>query len=405
MLTALRAAGGRVLSRDDLARAAGLEGLSVRRVDGVLVRTDSVRRTVPCRPEPRVTDATADRLASLERQVATLQSRLSESAPAPAQTKVADDRAESPIDRRTALRRGTAVLAAGLGGALAMPGQALAADGDPLLLGRPNDATSPTSVQADGARAALVVTNLRTGVVDGAEVAAPALRVTASTALGGLDGSVSSAGDLASSGDLLWYAHTDATNDNPSAVGAVYTSAFANHLEFLSTPRRVLDTRPGGITDENGSPNDRRTRVVAGSFVDNRLRAGTSLVLDLSGLVLGGAGIFANLTVTAPTGPGFLTIYPTPDGTVTTDGRDRPAASALNFGRGQSVANFALVRLGPGSRISIFSTTLAHVLLDLTAVSVFEPFSVSESVSDAGGPRTASIRGKARRRTTALRRH
>lgn len=347
-----------------------------------------------------MTDPTADRLAALEQQVAMLQSRL----PAATPSEMAVDRAQTPIDRRTALRRGTAVLAAGLGGALAIPGRALAADGEPLLLGRPNDATSPTSVQADGARAALAVTNPRTSIADGAEVAAPALRVTASTAFGGLDARASSAGDLASSGDLLWYGHTDATNSNPSAVGAVYTSAFANHLEFLSAPRRVLDTRPGGITDENGSPNDRRSRVVAGSFVDNRLRAGTSLVLDLSGLVLGGAGVFANLTVTAPTGPGFLTIYPTPDGAVTTDGRDRPAASALNFGRGQSVANFALVRLGPGSRISIFSTTLAHVLLDLAAVSVFEPFSVSESVSDAGQPRTSSSRGNARGRTTALRR-
>ena len=44
VLAVLRAAGGRVLSRADLARAAGLEGLSARRVDGVLVR---LRRALP----------------------------------------------------------------------------------------------------------------------------------------------------------------------------------------------------------------------------------------------------------------------------------------------------------------------------------------------------------------------
>ena len=44
VLAVLRAAGGRVVSRADLARAAGLAGLSVRRVDGVLVR---LRRTLP----------------------------------------------------------------------------------------------------------------------------------------------------------------------------------------------------------------------------------------------------------------------------------------------------------------------------------------------------------------------
>jgi DNA-binding response OmpR family regulator len=44
VLDALRAAGGRVVSRADLARSAGLEGLSERRVDGVLV---TLRRRLP----------------------------------------------------------------------------------------------------------------------------------------------------------------------------------------------------------------------------------------------------------------------------------------------------------------------------------------------------------------------
>ena len=44
MLAVLRAAGGRVVSRRDLAAAAGLGGLSERRVDGVLVR---LRRALP----------------------------------------------------------------------------------------------------------------------------------------------------------------------------------------------------------------------------------------------------------------------------------------------------------------------------------------------------------------------
>lgn len=44
MLEVLRSAAGRVVSRADLARAAGLDGLSERRVDGVLVR---LRRALP----------------------------------------------------------------------------------------------------------------------------------------------------------------------------------------------------------------------------------------------------------------------------------------------------------------------------------------------------------------------
>jgi DNA-binding response OmpR family regulator len=44
VLRVLRDAGGRVVSRTDLARAAGLAGLSERRVDGILVR---LRRALP----------------------------------------------------------------------------------------------------------------------------------------------------------------------------------------------------------------------------------------------------------------------------------------------------------------------------------------------------------------------
>ena len=44
VLAALQAAGGRVVSRAELARTAGLAGLSPRRVDGVLVR---LRRVLP----------------------------------------------------------------------------------------------------------------------------------------------------------------------------------------------------------------------------------------------------------------------------------------------------------------------------------------------------------------------
>ena len=241
-----------------------------------------------------------------------------------------------------------------------------------MLAGRTTEAgPAPTVLTGGTADAAtLGLTNPATT----GTYAAPTLRLAPSGA-DGLDPGIVSAGDLASSGDLLWYGHTGAAT-GAGVTGAVYTSAFANHLQFLDAPRRVLDTRSGGTTDEGGNPNDRRTRVVAGQFDSSgRLQAGTSLVLDLSELVLAGVGVFANLTVVGPAASGFLTAYPTPDGAPRTDGLDRPAASSLNFVRGvPALANFAVVRLGAGGRISIYSTALAHVLLDLTAVSVSEPF-------------------------------
>ena len=261
---------------------------------------------------------------------------------------------------------------AGAAGALALPTPAAAVEGDPVLAGRSTDAgPAPTSLTGGAATAPTL------GLVNPATAgtyAAPTLRL-APAGSDGLDPATVGAGDLASSGDLLWYGHTSASS-GAGVAGAVYTSAFANHLHFLDSPRRVLDTRSGGTTDEGGNPNDRRTRVVAGQFDSSgRLLGGTSLVLDLSELVLSGVGVFANLTVVGPAASGFLTAYPTPDGTPRTDGLDRPAASNLNFVGGvPALANFAVVRLGAGGRISVYSTALAHVLLDLTAVSVAEPF-------------------------------
>ena len=302
-----------------------------------------------------------ERVAALERQVAALSGEL----------------AAQRYDRRALLRRTGVALVAGAAGVAALPSSASAAEGDPLLLGRPNDAGAvPTALSGGGTGPALQLAN---PAASGAGVVA-ALRLSPGPSAAGLDPSIAQAGDLASSGELLWYAHTSAGSGGSAATGAVYTSAFANHLEFLAEPRRVLDTRPGAATDENGSPDDRRTRVSAGQFdTAGRLRAGRALVLDLSGLIVGGAGVFANLTVVAPTGGGFLSAYPTPAGQPRTDGLDRPATSSLNFTRGTAaLANFALVRLGVGNRISIFTTTDAHVLLDVTAVSVLEPFSLRQ---------------------------
>ena len=307
-------------------------------------------------PEQESTEA---RIARLEATVTALTSRTAE-----------------PVgyDRRALLRRGGVVLA-GAAGALAVTGRAEAAAGDPLLLGAANDA-GPAATSLSGGAAelpSLVLSNATATTTPEGQYAAAALRLVPSRAGDGLSPLAASAGDLASSGELLHYAHTSASGDGAAVVGTVYTSAFANHLAFV-TPRRVLDTRPGP-TSEEGSPNDRRTRVVGGSFdTSGRLLAGSALVLDLSELVTSGAGVLGNVTVVGPVGPGNLTAYPTPGGPLVVDGSDRPAASNVNFVRGQVVANFAAVGLGDLARISIYTTTTCHVLFDVAAFSVAAPF-------------------------------
>ena len=310
-------------------------------------------------PQP---DPTDDRVAALERQVAELTARLE---PQPR------------YDRRTLLLRGGAALAGVAGAAVALPGTAVAAEGDPVLAGRANTSGATTGITGGTADTPTLRLD---NPSDAGRYAAPTLRLAPGTGSDGLDPDGVSAGDLASSDDLLYYGHVSA-DSGAGVVGAVYTSAFANHLELLEEPRRALDTRDGPPADGSGNPNDRKTRVIAGNFDEKgRLRGGHSLVLDLSELVLSGIGVFANLTVVGPVGDGYLTAYPTPDGEVRTDGLDRPATSNLNYVRGTpSLANFLLVRLGSGALISIFTTTTAHVLLDVSAVSVSEPFSLRQA--------------------------
>ncbi len=75
-----------------------------------------------------------------------------------------------------------------------------------------------------------------------------------------------------------------------------------------------------------------------------------------------GSGVSAiamNATATEPTGAaGYLTIWPTGD--------TRPTASNLNFVPGQTVANFAVVKLGSG-RVNVFNggTGTVQVILDV----------------------------------------
>jgi hypothetical protein len=55
-----------------------------------------------------------------------------------------------------------------------------------------------------------------------------------------------------------------------------------------------------------------------------------------------------NVTVTAPTTAGYLTVYPT--------GASRPTASNLNFSAGQTIANMVIVPIGADGRITIFNS-------------------------------------------------
>ena len=267
-----------------------------------------------------------------------------------------------------------------------------------MLAGRANDATGAATTLTGGTAndPALVLTNPAQGrTVSGSRYAPPALRLQPdSGAALGLDPTRALPGELASSGDYLWYGHVGTEGVEEAVVGAVYTSAFANHLAFV-TPRRVLDTRRANAGTEAGAPNDGRSNATGRFDAAGRLQGGTNLVLDLSDFVADGAGVLGNLTVVGPGASGFLAAYPT-SADRDTSGNGRPAVSSLNFVRGTpSLANFALVGLGEGNRISIYTTTTAHVLFDVVAFSVYDPFSAQDP--GAGTREGTSTRSALRR--------
>ncbi|MGD9752607.1 MAG: hypothetical protein AB7W59_16595 [Acidimicrobiia bacterium] len=107
--------------------------------------------------------------------------------------------------------------------------------------------------------------------------------------------------------------------------------------EFVSrSPIRVVDTRQSTM-----------------------LAAGATLQVPVaSALANNAGGAVFNLTVTGSDGPGYLTVH--------TCGSSVPWVSNLNFSANETVANFAVGQLN-GGNLCIYSTTNAHVIVDVAA--------------------------------------
>src|SRR5439155_1059900 len=116
------------------------------------------------------------------------------------------------------------------------------------------------------------------------------------------------------------------------------------------TPTRILDTRPGLPPTDDGF-ND---PVNAGQTIDVP-------VTGKGGVPSTGVGaVVLNVTVTQPTDPGHLTVFPT--------GETRPLASNLNFVPGEDVPNLVIAKVGAGGKVSIYSGQRAgttHVVADV----------------------------------------
>jgi type IV secretory pathway TrbD component len=116
------------------------------------------------------------------------------------------------------------------------------------------------------------------------------------------------------------------------------------------TPARLLDTRPGETTIDNQFA--QTGQISAGQIFNLR-------VLGRGGVPLTGvAAVAVNVTVTDPTNPSFLSVFP--------KGEAIPNASNLNFVPGQTIPNMVIAKVGADGSISIRNGTgSTHVILDI----------------------------------------
>jgi uncharacterized protein (DUF1501 family) len=127
-----------------------------------------------------------------------------------------------------------------------------------------------------------------------------------------------------------------------------YTPGDDSGLKAL-VPARLLDTRDG--------TGGRSTPLGAGQTFDLQVRGRSGVGNSTTAVAL-------NVTVTGPTAPSYITVWPT--------GSTRPVASSVNMTAGQTVPNMVITRLGTNGRVSLFNYAgSSHVIVDV--LGAFEP--------------------------------
>jgi hypothetical protein len=147
---------------------------------------------------------------------------------------------------------------------------------------------------------------------------------------------------------------------------------------YAVTPTRIADTRISSTFPPPGK--------IPG---DSAYRIGNT---DPSAAIMG--ALVFNVTVTEPTAPSYLTVYP--------DGTPRPLASNLNFVAGQTVPNLVMVQAGAvNARVNFYNFLGAtHVVVDwfgtFTNASAPSPATASTTSGVGEAPSLGAWRPEAR---------
>lgn len=135
----------------------------------------------------------------------------------------------------------------------------------------------------------------------------------------------------------------------PTHVIADVTASLPSSAGYDAvTPARLLDTRPGQPTVDGRGAGAGRQRAGGVIEVDVAGRGGTGV---------SGDAVSLNLTATEAAAEGYATVFPC--------GERRPDASTINFGRGATVANGVVAKLGAGGRICIYTHAATHLVVDV----------------------------------------
>ncbi|MGQ0832700.1 MAG: beta strand repeat-containing protein [Microthrixaceae bacterium] len=204
------------------------------------------------------------------------------------------------------------------------------------------------------------------------------ITVKASTAHGTTNGSdltpLSASVITFAPGDVSETATVQVTGDTAPEANETYSVTLAD-----PTNATIADgTGAGAITDDDGGGT--YTPVTPTRILDTRNgtgRPGTSkvpdgqtVVLDVTGVggvpASGVSAVAVNVTVTGPTGPGYIRATPSGGGTT----------SNLNYTTGQVIANMVIVPVGADGSIRLLTTRSTHIIAD-----VFGWFAASSSTT------------------------
>jgi len=169
--------------------------------------------------------------------------------------------------------------------------------------------------------------------------------------------------------------------------------AMASSAQAAATPSAFTSLAPYRLLDTRYGVGAAKVAVAKGGTV--HLQVATRGGVPATGV----SAVVLNVTVTAPTKPGYVTVYG--------DGTTRPTASNLNFVAGQTIPNLVIAPVGANGKVALYNGTggTIHLIADVsgyyrsrarTATGAFgalAPYRLLDTRYGLGAPKVAVAAG------------